>query len=106
MSSNQIAPKLSYHQALTRYIALPDGMVYTVQECPIAQFKAFIATAVQTTKKPEVTRQALIGLNYYDPMDRWYALLTAIENWATLPLFASLSEAMSSVQVPQCLTSA
>ena len=95
--SRSAAPALTYHQALSSYFIGEPGQIYRVAECQIEQFTAFLKGCVATVKNPKVCAGALVGLDYKELLDRWYALDALRVYGATVQLFASIVEAEAAI---------
>src|SRR6266567_5322092 len=92
--SKSASPKLTYHQAVNSYFVAGPGQIYRVAECSIEQFTAFVASCVTAVKNPKVVSAgSLVGLDYSELLDRWYALDTLRVYGATVPLYSSIKEA-------------
>lgn len=94
-------PKLSFNAAM-RYFFAEQGEIYNVFRSPTAIFTAFVQTSLQAEKDLScqvICLQDLAGLDYADPerLDRWYALLTLLENKIPVQLFLTREEAVQAL---------
>ncbi len=90
---SRIAPSLPYHKAMALYAVTGGGQIFTVEECPAEAFAALVEAGIPTARNPEIAGEKLAGLDYRQMIDRWYAINLLRESGATIPLFATLTEA-------------
>ena|ERR1700686_2296195 len=96
--SKASAPKLTYSQAVYSYFVADPSQICQVAECSIEQFSVFIQVCILTAKNPKVCEKALLGLDYAELLDRWYALDTLKTYNATVLLYLSIEEAEQGLQ--------
>jgi len=90
-------PKLSYHQAMSQYMVSSSGQVTTVRDILSVEFAEMVIVAIATATDPEACAKELHGLNFFERVDRWYALCELARYGATLPVFDDRAAAESSV---------
>jgi hypothetical protein len=91
--SKSAAPKLTYRQAVDAFFVAGPDQLFQVSEATIEQFTVFVQECMATVKNSKVCEKALLGLNYAELLDRWYALDTLRVYGATVPLYASIEAA-------------
>lgn len=96
--SKSAAPKLTYREAIDSYFVAGPGQICQVVTCSIESFTAFVEGCILTAKNPKSCASALAGLDYTEPLSRWYALDTLRVYGATVPLFFSMREAEAAIQ--------
>ncbi|SRR6266568_2528600 len=79
-------PKLTYSEALDLVVTLPGGAVRTVRSLHACEMRAMVEACVLTAKNPKSCATAVVGLDYREMLDRWYAILELQLYGCTLPL--------------------
>ena len=78
-------PKLTYNQALDLVVTLPGGAIRTVRSCSPDEMRALVETCARTSTKKGCVA-AVKGLDYREPLDKWYAILELVLHGCVLPL--------------------
>jgi hypothetical protein len=84
--SKSALPKLTYSEALDLVVTLPGGAVRSVRACTVEEMQALVQACVTTATNKKGCAAALVGLDYADPLSKWYALLELCLHGCTLPL--------------------
>jgi hypothetical protein len=68
------APRLSFFNAMSRTLELPDGTTVSVRTCSEAVFVAMLTQMLHRHIDEEAITLEICGLCYENAVDKWYAL--------------------------------
>lgn len=88
-------PSLAFHRAESAWYCALDGSILPVKdEEHVDQFTRFVTQAATTASKPAEALVDLIGLDYTNIVDRWYALDTLAHYKSRCTLYSSRASAI------------
>ena len=89
--SKAVLPTYTYNQALNLKIVMKSGAIRTIRSLHASEMRALVQDCVLTATKKGCAA-AVSGLDYSDPLDRWYAILELVLHGCSLPLYRDKKE--------------